>query len=98
MAPSTRDIVAYVESLAGHPLNRDEGQARGPRPAPGRRPGVLVASGDALEAAARHGRNLVLAHESLYYPYNATDRADNPAGWEDWPPTAPAARSSSATD
>lgn len=86
MAPSTRDIVAYVESLAGHPLNRDEGVKHGDPARP--LAGVLVcwvASGDALEAAARHGCNLVLAHESLYYPYNATDRADNPAGWEGWP-------------
>ncbi|NLD72857.1 MAG: hypothetical protein GX649_09090 [Chloroflexi bacterium] len=86
MAPSTQDIIAYVGGLAGHGLNRDEGVKHGE---PDRAvDGVLVcwmATRQALETAAREGCDLVLTHESLYYPYNATDRDDNPPGWEEWP-------------
>lgn len=86
MASSTREIIAYVESLSGHPLNADEGVKHGDPDRPVR--GVLLcwmATTEALAEAGRLGCDLVLCHESLYYPYNATDRADNPAGWEDWP-------------
>ncbi len=86
MAATTRDVIAYVERLTGHPLNRDEGVHHGDADRPIH--GVLIcwmATRQALEAAARQGCDLVLTHESLYDPYNAAINADNPPGWEGWP-------------
>jgi len=83
---TTRDVIAWVEDLTGHSLNRDEGVHCGDAVRPLR--GVLVcwmATREALEAAAREGCDLVLTHESLYYPYNAAVSSENPPGWEDWP-------------
>jgi len=79
-------IIAYVEELSGHPLYRDEGVKHGDA---GRHvTAILVcwmATAAALAEAARLGCQMVLAHESLCYPYNATDRTDNPEGWQQWP-------------
>lgn len=83
---ATRDIISLIERLAGHPLNRDEGVHHGDAARPIRR--VLVcwmATCAALEAAGEGGYDLVLTHESLYYPYNAAVNSDNPPGWQDWP-------------
>ena len=44
-----------------------------------------MATPDALARAAEIGAQLVVAHESLYYPYDALVRVDNPPGWESWP-------------
>ena len=82
---TTQTIIAYVEELSGHPLNRDEGIHHGSGE---REVGqVLVcwmASPQALSHAGRTGCDLVLTHESLYYPYSAVVRKDNPGDWEQW--------------
>lgn len=86
MATTVASILAYVEGLCGHPPSRDEGVKHGDARRAVRR--VLVtwmATADALARAGALGCDLVLAHESLYYPYNATDREDNPVGWAEWP-------------
>ena len=78
-------IVSYIEGLAGHAVNRDEGVQHGSVEREVQR--VLVtwmATADALTRAGEMGCDLVLAHESLYYPYDAVVRQDNPLGWENW--------------
>ncbi|MCD6520275.1 MAG: Nif3-like dinuclear metal center hexameric protein [Anaerolineae bacterium] len=85
MVPTVADIVAYVEDLAGHPLNPDEGVQHGSPERQVRK--VLLcwmATVSALNVAGEHGCDLVLTHESLYYPYDAIVRQDNPLGWEEW--------------
>ncbi len=83
---ATNDIIAYIEDLTGHRLNRDEGVQHGSGAGEIHR--VLVtwmATSRALSYAGGSACDLVLCHESLYYPYDAFIRADNPPGWEDWP-------------
>ncbi len=80
------EIIAAVEELAGHSLRHDEGLQHGEAGRQVQR--VLVcwmATPDALARAAEIGAQLVVAHESLYYPYDALVRVDNPPGWESWP-------------
>jgi putative NIF3 family GTP cyclohydrolase 1 type 2 len=82
---TTESIIAYIEGLSGHPLNRDEGVQHGSAQREVRR--VLVswmATAEALSYAGKERCDLVLAHESLYYPYDAYIRQDNPPGWENW--------------
>jgi putative NIF3 family GTP cyclohydrolase 1 type 2 len=43
-----------------------------------------MATPDAIRAAGTRGHDLLIGHESLYYPYNAPDAADLPADWETW--------------
>jgi putative NIF3 family GTP cyclohydrolase 1 type 2 len=81
-----QDVIAAVERLAGHPLNSDEGLHHGRAERAIERALVCwMATPDALAHAASLGAQLVIAHESLYYPYDAVVRTDNPPGWEDWP-------------
>ena len=78
-------IVAYVEELAGHPLYADEGVQYGPANREVKH--ILVcwmSTGDALRHAQCNGVDLVLTHESLYYPYGAPSRSDLPFGWQGW--------------
>lgn len=80
-----QDIIGYVQRLTGHALNHDEGVHHGSADAEVK--SVLVcwmATSAAIEEAGRSGADLVLAHESLYYPYDAAVRDDNPEGWRDW--------------
>lgn len=79
-------IIDYITGLSGHSLNRDEGVQHGSAAREVQR--ILVtwmATADALSHAGRTGCDLVVAHESLYYPYDAAVRSDNPPGWENWP-------------
>jgi putative NIF3 family GTP cyclohydrolase 1 type 2 len=78
-------IISYVESLSGHPLNRDEGVQHGP--ADRTASGVTIcwmATPDAIRAAGAHGDELLIGHESLYYPYDVINSPNPPAGWERW--------------
>ncbi len=79
------DIIGYVTSLTGHGLNRDEGIQHGE--AERRLHGVTVAwmaSPGAIRAAGEAGHELLLGHESLYFPYDVINMAAPPVGWEDW--------------
>ncbi|MHB9032068.1 MAG: Nif3-like dinuclear metal center hexameric protein [Anaerolineae bacterium] len=83
---TTNDIIAYIESLTGHHLNRDEGVQHGSGDQSINK--VLVTWMATAPAIARAGETdcqLVLCHESLYFPYDAYIKTDNPKGWEDWP-------------
>ena len=80
------DITKHVESLTRHRLNRDEGIHHGPADRTVR--GVTLswmASPDAIQAAGDNGHQLLISHESLYYPYDVVVLAEQPAGWREWP-------------
>lgn len=83
---TARTVIAYIEELAGRPLNPDEGLHHGDADQPIERVCVSwMATPDALSYAGERGCDLMLVHESLYYPYDAIIRDDNPPGWQNWP-------------
>lgn len=79
-------VIEYVEEHVGHPLAGSEGVHHGSVDADVRT--VLTCwmpTEGALNRAGQLGADLVIGHESLYYPYDAAVRDVNPPGWEDWP-------------
>lgn len=79
------DIIHHVETLAGHKLSRDEGVQHGD--ATRELSGVTVAwmaTPDAIRAAGKCGHELLIAHESLYYPYNVIISDNPPPDWKEW--------------
>ena len=79
------DLIAYVERLTEHPLNNDEWLFNGNRDR--RINGVTacwMASPDAIRAAGEAGHELLIGHESLFFPYNAPKAPNLPKGWETW--------------
>lgn len=79
------DIIDYVESRTGHRLNSDEGVLH--RDSELFVTGVTVAwmaTPDAIQATGESGHELLIAHESLYYPYNVPKIDNPPADWEEW--------------
>ncbi|NLX36879.1 MAG: hypothetical protein GXY68_09350 [Chloroflexi bacterium] len=86
---TVNDVIAMIERMVGHSLHRDEGLHHGRPDAEVERIMVCwMASPQALEVAAAQGAQLVIAHESLYYPYDAVVRSDNPSNWQEWPTNA----------
>ncbi|NLV73647.1 MAG: hypothetical protein GXY52_03030 [Chloroflexi bacterium] len=82
---TTNGIIALVERLSGYPLRGDEGIQHGDGSTSVEK--VLLtwmATADAIRHAGENGCQLVIAHESLYFPYDAYVRSDAPAGWQDW--------------
>lgn len=80
------DIIHFIEELTGHPLNRDEGVQHGSADRVVDKLLVTwMATAPAIARAGETGCQLVLCHESLYFPYDAYIRTDNPVGWQDWP-------------
>lgn len=83
--PTVMDIARHVEMLAGHGLAGDEGVQHGD--AQREVTGATVAwmaTPDAIAAAGEAGHELLIAHESLYYPYDVLHAEQPPAGWRDW--------------
>lgn len=81
-----QEIIHFVETQSGHPINRDEGIHHGPADRPIRRATVCwMATPDALHAAGQRNDDLLIGHESLYYPYDVVNMAMPPKGWEAWP-------------
>ena len=79
-------IIEHVEAQTGHPLNRDETVGHGPADREVHSATVCwMATPDAIRASGERGDDLLIGHESLYYPYNAPDAEDLPAGWAAWP-------------
>jgi len=79
------DIIRKVESWSGHPLNADEGVLHGS----GDRDVSAIticwmATPQAIEAAGQAGDDLLIGHESLYYPYDVLEAANKPEGWQKW--------------
>lgn len=83
---TANDIITTVEGLSGHPLHSDEGVQMGRAGAPVERALVCwMATRDALLAAEAMGAELVIAHESLFYPYNVRLMPGKVEAWESWP-------------
>ena len=83
---SVKEIMNYIERISGHTLNPDEGVHFGDEDKEVKIALVCwMATKGAIEAAGKIGADLLIAHESLYFPYDAAVRDDNPEGWEDWP-------------
>ena len=83
------EILAYVTSRSGHPLNADEGVRHGD--AETNVESVLVCfvpSVPALQYAGEHGYSLVLGHEKLYSPYDPLVSRDSHHDWASWAPNA----------
>ena len=78
-------IIRYVEGLSGHPLNADEGVHH--RTPEGTVSGVTVcwmATPAAIAAAGQSGDDLLLTHESLYFPYDVVIVKNPPVDWKEW--------------
>lgn len=79
------DIIHYVETSTGHGLHGDEGVQHGDA---GRTLGGVtvswMASPDAIRAAGEAGHELLIAHESLYYPYDVINAEKAPEDWREW--------------
>ncbi len=79
------DIVSFVEHSTGHKLNRDEGMQYGGSDFELQGATVAwMATPDAIEAAGAAGHQLLIAHESVYFPYDALNAPDAPQGWREW--------------
>lgn len=79
------DIIQHVETLTGHELNVDEGVQHGDTDR--ELEGVSVswmATPDAIEAAGKCGHELLIVHESLYYPYDVVLSTNPPPDWKEW--------------
>jgi len=80
------DIVRYVEALTGHPLMGDEGIQHGPADRAVSDATICwMATPAAIQAAGENHSDLLIGHESLYYPYDVVNSADPPPDWPDWP-------------
>jgi len=82
---TVNDIIEFVNETRGQGLNRDEGIFHGD-PAREVRGVTLcwMSTTDAIEFAGRRGDQLIIGHESPFYPYDLAVRPDPPAGWENW--------------
>ena len=79
------EVIGYVEGLSGHSLNRDEGVHWGSADTEVRHVVVCwMGTKGALTHAAELGADLVLAHESLYYPYGSLPSGGEPEPWLSW--------------
>ena len=84
--PTIQSLIDVIESLSGHALNKDEGVHFGEANRDINH--LLVCwmpTVDALQQAGNLRADIVLCHESLFYPYAAEVRANMPPDWRDWP-------------
>jgi len=83
------EILSYVTSRSGHPLNADEGVRHGdPATSVSRVLVCFVPSVPALTYAGEHGYDLVLGHEMLYSPYDPLVSRESHPDWPSWAPNA----------
>jgi putative NIF3 family GTP cyclohydrolase 1 type 2 len=79
------DVLQSVREWTGGRLNADEGLIAGDGDRPVRHAlGCWMATVDALRQAERELADLVIAHESVFYPYNARPVSGETQEWEDW--------------
>ena len=82
---TSNDIIQWVEGLKGRPINHEEGVHHGsPQSAVH---GVTVcwkAVPAAIDAAGARADDLIVGHESLYYPYYFDFDPDRTPGWPEW--------------
>jgi putative NIF3 family GTP cyclohydrolase 1 type 2 len=82
---TSNDIIRWVEALKGRPINHEEGVHHGSGETTVR--GVTVcwkAVPAAIETAGARGDDLIIGHESLYYPYYFDFDPDRTPGWPEW--------------
>jgi putative NIF3 family GTP cyclohydrolase 1 type 2 len=82
---TSNDIIRWVEELKGGTLNHEEGVHHGSAETPVH--GVTVcwkAVPAAIDAAGERGDDLIVGHESLYYPYYFDYDPDRTPGWPEW--------------
>lgn len=78
-------IIAYVEAKTGHTLHPDEGVQHGDSERCVTSATVAwMATPDAIKSAASAGDDLLIVHESLYYPYDVIHAASPPSDWKEW--------------
>jgi putative NIF3 family GTP cyclohydrolase 1 type 2 len=80
-----RDIIRWVEELKGRAINHEEGVHHGSPEAQVK--GVTVcwkAVPEAIAYAGQRGDQLIIGHESLYYPYYFDFDPDRTPGWPEW--------------
>ena len=85
MSITVNTFVKHMKKLCDHPLNYDEGVHYGNSDRAVKQ--VLfcwMPTVGAIHMAGKLGCELILGHESLYFPYDASVRSDNPPGWENW--------------
>ena len=78
-------VIKAIEGLSGHRLNSEEGLFHGSMDSEVK--GVTVcwmASPDAIESAGKKGDGLIIAHESLYFPYELGDSRKHTPDWPEW--------------
>jgi hypothetical protein len=82
---SISDIVHTVEEATGRALDGDEGvqHGTGTRELTGATV-AWMATPDAIQAAGEAGHELLIVHESLYYPYDVIHSKSPPHRWEEW--------------
>ncbi|MEM7535906.1 MAG: Nif3-like dinuclear metal center hexameric protein [Chloroflexota bacterium] len=82
---TAKDIIHYTEELSDHPINHDEGIQVGTIDTPINHVTVCwMATAEAIKTAGENGSDLLIAHESLYYPYNVLQMENPPDDWEAW--------------
>ena len=82
---NVNSIIEFVETSSGHPLNKDEGVQYGnaERDIAGATV-CWMATPEAITRAGESGHDLLIAHESLYYPYNVQTMDNPPTDWRKW--------------
>jgi putative NIF3 family GTP cyclohydrolase 1 type 2 len=79
------DIIRHIEKLSGHRLNKDEGVQHGDANVHVSSVTVSwMASPDAIESAGQSGHQVLICHESLYYPYDVVNAPQSPPDWKSW--------------
>jgi len=84
---TAQSIIDFVEELTGHPLDvkNDQGVCYGSADREIRRVVVCwMATVEALEHADKQKADLVLVHESLFYPYGSLPEKDKVQPWKSW--------------
>ena len=82
---TANDIISWVEELKGGTINPEEGIHHGSGTTEVR--GLAVcwkATPQAIEEAGQRGDDLIVGHESLYYPYYFDYDPDRTPGWPEW--------------
>ena len=83
--PTVQDVVDCVIHIAGRPLGREEGIQHGSDATEVSGATISwMATAPVIHAAGKAGHDLLIAHESLYYPYEVINSEYPPPGWQDW--------------
>lgn len=80
-----RDLINRVEKISGHCLNKDEGVHHGNLDKTVRKiTGCWMATPEAICYAGNCDSDLLICHESLFYPYDVVISQQKPDDWKNW--------------